>query len=267
MAPSRRNDPGRRLSHSRNDPDDPSDEAARDLAALEERYPRTSTNFSRPRNSRRSQTDPNNDPSQRTSTDSYVRSGSHRPDNEGPRARNGDPYELQPIPSRTELSSDIPRVPQYSMDRTDKSLTSPADKASLNFNETTNAKSSVRDDIKKYLHERRQRKLGPKAKPTWKDRARKQLGEFHQKVILETILRQKPLEPLPDGRHIPLNPDHRKPEGLTDERSGKPYVSNFIRSSRYTVYDFVPKQLIFQFSKLGNFLLLGCWYYSDDSWS
>ncbi|KAI8662273.1 hypothetical protein LRP88_03643 [Fusarium phalaenopsidis] len=256
MAPSRRNDPGRRLSHSRNDPDDPSDEAARDLAALEERYPRTSTNFSRPRNSRRSHTDPNNDPSQRTSTDSYVRSGPRRPDNEGPQARTGDPYELQPIPSRTELSSDLPRVPQYSMDRTDKSLTSPADKASLNFNETTNTKSSVRDDIKKYLHERRQRKLGPKAKPTWKDRARKQLGEFHQKVILETILRQKPLEPLPDGRHIPLNPDHRKPEGLTDERSGKPYISNFIRSSRYTVYDFVPKQLIFQFSKLGNFYFL-----------
>ncbi|KAM5344777.1 hypothetical protein ACJ41O_010639 [Fusarium nematophilum] len=260
MASSPSNNAGRRLSQGGGDDDgnNNSDETARDLAALEERYPRTSTNFSRPRNSRRAYTDPNSSSNHDPSQSSGHRS--RRPDNgQGPRPGQ---YELQPIPSRTDLSTtDLSAAaPDYyhSMDRTDKSLTSPAEKASFNFNNgaSSNAKSSVRDDIRKYLHERRQRKMGPGAKPTWKDRTRKQLAAFHQKVIIETILRQKPLEPLPDGRHIPLNPEVRDAGGLIDERAGKPYISNFIRSSRYTVYDFVPKQLIFQFSKLGNFYFL-----------
>jgi len=33
-------------------------------------------------------------------------------------------------------------------------------------------------------------------------------------------------------------------------------VANFIRSSRYTIWDFLPKQLFFQFSKLANFYFL-----------
>ncbi|KAF5575182.1 phospholipid-translocating ATPase [Fusarium pseudocircinatum] len=244
---------GRRPSQPRNDTDG---EIARDLAALDERYPRTSTNFSRPRNTGRSYTDPNNDRQRRSSADdTNVRSGSRsrtrRPD-DGSRPRASGPYELRPIPSRTELSTD---QPPDSADRTDKELTSPVDKTSFGFG-GNGTKSSVRADIKKYLRERRQRRIGPGAKPTWKDRTKKQLGEFHQKVILETILRQKPLEPLPDGRHIPLNPPQRSANGLIDERAGKPYCSNFIRSSRYTIYDFIPKQLIFQFSKLGNFYFL-----------
>ncbi|KAG4262036.1 phospholipid-translocating ATPase [Fusarium proliferatum] len=244
---------GRRPSQPRNDTDG---EIARDLAALDERYPRTSTNFSRPRNTGRSYTDPNNDRQRRSSADdTNVRSGSRsrtrRPD-DGSRPRASGPYELRPIPSRTELSTD---QPPDSADRTDKELTSPVDKTSFGFGGNGN-KSSVRADIKKYLRERRRRRIGPGAKPTWKDRTKKQLGEFHQKVILETILRQKPLEPLPDGRHIPLNPPQRGANGLIDERAGKPYCSNFIRSSRYTIYDFVPKQLLFQFSKLGNFYFL-----------
>ncbi|KAG4283101.1 phospholipid-translocating ATPase [Fusarium proliferatum] len=244
---------GQRPSQPRNDTDG---EIARDLAALDERYPRTSTNFSRPRNTGRSYTDPNNDRQRRSSADdTNVRSGSRsrtrRPD-DGSRPRASGPYELRPIPSRTELSTD---QPPDSADRTDKELTSPVDKTSFGFG-GNGTKSSVRADIKKYLRERRRRRIGPGAKPTWKDRTKKQLGEFHQKVILETILRQKPLEPLPDGRHIPLNPPQRGANGLIDERAGKPYCSNFIRSSRYTIYDFVPKQLLFQFSKLGNFYFL-----------
>ncbi|PTB69437.1 phospholipid-translocating P-type ATPase [Trichoderma citrinoviride] len=73
---------------------------------------------------------------------------------------------------------------------------------------------------------------------------------------METILRRKPLLPTKDGRHIPLNPMSVDPGGLIDERSNKPYINNFIRSSRYTVCNFFPKQLVFQFSKLGNFYLL-----------
>ncbi|GAO19599.1 hypothetical protein UVI_02031900 [Ustilaginoidea virens] len=78
------------------------------------------------------------------------------------------------------------------------------------------------------------------------------LAAAYQKLVNETLLRRKPLLPSRDGRHIPLNSSCK----LLDERSQKPYVSNFIRSSRYTAYDFVPKQLVFQFSKLGNFYFL-----------
>ncbi|TFB04608.1 putative phospholipid-transporting ATPase DNF3 [Trichoderma ghanense] len=93
-------------------------------------------------------------------------------------------------------------------------------------------------------------------RPQWKDYAAAYVQNAFQKVVMETILRRKPLLPSKDGRHIPLNPVSVDPGGLIDERSNKPYISNFIRSSRYTVYDFVPKQLVFQFSKLGNFYLL-----------
>lgn len=56
------------------------------------------------------------------------------------------------------------------------------------------------------------------------------------------------------GRHIPLQPFHEKP--LVDPRRHLPYVSNAIRSSRYTIWDFLPQQLIFQITRLGNFYFL-----------
>lgn len=115
--------------------------------------------------------------------------------------------------------------------------------------------TEVKEFIKKAKREDRRKKLGG---GTWRDRLRDKAVYLHKKIILEFILRQYPLPPTKDGRHVPLNP---KPEevgthGLVDERSGKAYVSNFIRSSRYTVWDFLPKQLIFQFSKLGHFYFL-----------
>lgn len=85
-------------------------------------------------------------------------------------------------------------------------------------------------------------------------------AELYQKWILEDLLRQKPLPPSVDGRHIPVIPGlSRRKSGLTDERRGSPYISNFIRSSRYTLWSFLPKQLFFQFSKLANayFLTIG----------
>ncbi|KAI3330427.1 hypothetical protein F4824DRAFT_478563 [Ustulina deusta] len=83
-------------------------------------------------------------------------------------------------------------------------------------------------------------------------------NRWYQTYFLEAILRQKPLKPSQDGRHVPLQlGDRRQP--LVDERRGHPYISNAIRTSRYTVYDFVPKQLIFQFTRLSNayFLAIG----------
>ncbi|KAI0538308.1 hypothetical protein GGR58DRAFT_468521 [Xylaria digitata] len=81
---------------------------------------------------------------------------------------------------------------------------------------------------------------------------------WYQTLFLETILRQKPLKPSKDGRHVPLQLEDRH-EPLVDERRGHPYISNTIRTSRYTIYDFVPKQLIFQFTRLSNayFLAIG----------
>lgn len=78
----------------------------------------------------------------------------------------------------------------------------------------------------------------------------------YNKYVVEGLLRQKPIPPSKDGRHIPLKPSFVRRKPLKDERTGHAYISNFIRSSRYTVWDFLPKQLFFQFSKLANFYFL-----------
>ncbi|EZF97320.1 phospholipid-transporting ATPase [Trichophyton rubrum MR1459] len=68
------------------------------------------------------------------------------------------------------------------------------------------------------------------------------------------ILRIKDIPPSADGRHVDLDAYNTKPR--TDERTGKHYVSNTIRSSRYSLWSFLPRQLIAQFSKLANFYFL-----------
>jgi phospholipid-translocating ATPase len=88
------------------------------------------------------------------------------------------------------------------------------------------------------------------------DKTTRRIAAAYQKYILEGLLRQRPLPPSADGRHIPLNSARVRSQHLLDERRGTPYISNFIRSSRYTIWDFLPKQLIFQFSKLANFYFL-----------
>lgn len=77
-----------------------------------------------------------------------------------------------------------------------------------------------------------------------------------KKTAKKILLRQTPLPPSKDGRHIELDAARTTP--LIDERTGQPYVGNAIRSSRYTLWNFVPRQLFFQFSKLANayFLLV-----------
>ncbi|CZR57136.1 related to P-type ATPase [Phialocephala subalpina] len=77
-----------------------------------------------------------------------------------------------------------------------------------------------------------------------------------KKKVTKIILRQTQIPPSKDGRHINL--DASRKQYLIDERTGHPYLGNTIRSSRYTVLNFVPRQLFFQFSKLANayFLLV-----------
>lgn len=92
----------------------------------------------------------------------------------------------------------------------------------------------------------------------WKTResAKKHAAQLYRQYIIEGLLRRKPLPPTKDGRRIPLQAAAHCPQKLVDERTGKGYVSNFIISSRYTLWDFIPKQLIFQFSKLPNLYFL-----------
>ena len=76
-----------------------------------------------------------------------------------------------------------------------------------------------------------------------------------QKEALRRIILQiHDVPPSKDGRHISLDLNRRYP--LIDERRGHEYVNNVIRSSRYTLYNFVPRQLYAQFSKLANFYFL-----------
>ncbi|KAF5544087.1 phospholipid-transporting ATPase DNF3 [Fusarium mexicanum] len=79
-------------------------------------------------------------------------------------------------------------------------------------------------------------------------------ADVYQKTVVELILRRKHVTVSTDGRRIPLELEHETP--LIDARRGLAYVSNSIRTSRYTVWDFIPKQLFFQFSRVGNFYFL-----------
>ncbi|KAG6002044.1 hypothetical protein E4U21_003558 [Claviceps maximensis] len=126
------------------------------------------------------------------------------------------------------------------------------------------ATKHLRDSIRR-LRPRRTNKATPlQHASVWRERITLSLVGLYRSFIIEGLLRRKPLPPSHDGRHIPLNPTSHDVDDdggggvdlLMDERSKKPYMTNFIRSSRYTIYDFVPKQLLFQFSKLGNFYFL-----------
>lgn len=89
-------------------------------------------------------------------------------------------------------------------------------------------------------------------------RAARCAHQCYQKLIIELILRQGPLPPSKDGRHIPLDLSRRPKDApqLIDERRGRAFISNAIRTSRYNVFNFFPKQLFFQFTRLGNFYFL-----------
>ncbi|KAI1505726.1 hypothetical protein F5X99DRAFT_216411 [Biscogniauxia marginata] len=106
------------------------------------------------------------------------------------------------------------------------------------------------DNYRAWVDRQRKRARGPRVK------LKKAFNEYYQKWIIEGLLRQKPLPPSPDGRHIPLSAGSVRTSPLVDERRGKRHISNFIRSSRYTIWSFLPKQLYFQFSKLANFYFL-----------
>lgn len=101
--------------------------------------------------------------------------------------------------------------------------------------------------------------LLPKPETRWK-RSLRRLDIFSATAITCRNLAKKafaprPIPPTADGRHIDLD-FSRGEVDLVDERTGHNYISNTIRSSRYTLWSFFPRQLIFQFSKLANFYFL-----------
>jgi phospholipid-translocating ATPase len=96
-----------------------------------------------------------------------------------------------------------------------------------------------------WVVEQRKRGLVVKAEATYKVLKR----EFRKR-----ILRIQEIPPSKDGRHIYLDPSRRRP--CIDERTNKDYIGNTIRSSRYTLWNFLPRQLVFQFGKLANFYFL-----------
>lgn len=157
-------------------------------------------------------------------------------------------HELETIHSKAPLASPT------KTDSSDEAASSAAASAAAN-NSVGDVKRSLRDRLgnlelgQRANNRRRRRQIHGSG---WKEKIKDRVAAAYQTIIIEGLLRRKPLPPSRDGRHIPLNHS----DALFDNRSGGHYCSNFIRSSRYTVYDFVPKQLFFQFSKLGNFYFL-----------
>ncbi|KAI8711636.1 Phospholipid-transporting ATPase [Fusarium sp. LHS14.1] len=80
------------------------------------------------------------------------------------------------------------------------------------------------------------------------------LKDLWQQYFVQLVLRQSPLVPSSNGRQIPLQLGRQQP--LWDERRNAPYISNVIRTSRYTVFDFLPRQIFYQFSRLAHAYLL-----------
>ncbi|ODA79125.1 hypothetical protein RJ55_04717 [Drechmeria coniospora] len=191
----------------------------------------------------------------RTNTDAARSDGPRRRDSYPPRRRSlvessarrrHDQYELQTIPSRSVAEPTDPTAAGAGSDGS-------SGHDHLAADPTGTEKASVSNRIKSSVLDRTTGKAAKKqARASWGERAKDRAAAIYQQVVIEGLLRRKPLPPTRDGRHLPLNPSF----DLIDERSDKPYVDNFIRSSRYTIYDFVPKQLVFQFSKLGNFYFL-----------
>jgi len=81
----------------------------------------------------------------------------------------------------------------------------------------------------------------------------KQAKDFAEQAR-KFVFRIKDVPPSKDGRHIQLDPTRKEPP--IDERTSQPYTSNWIRSTRYSAWNFVPRQLVAQFSKLANFYFL-----------
>ncbi|KAI9171488.1 Phospholipid-transporting ATPase [Paramyrothecium foliicola] len=85
-------------------------------------------------------------------------------------------------------------------------------------------------------------------------RIRNTAQDAYQKTVVEALLRRKHIVASKDGRHVPLAIEHTEP--LVDTKRGHAYISNSISSARYNLFNFVPLQLFFQFTRVANFYFL-----------
>lgn len=119
---------------------------------------------------------------------------------------------------------------------------------------------SVTPSESDFLQRKEKKTFGTVSLPDYEQWARRHMrknGRLQKaRAIWKRILEGKPIPPSKDGRHVDLDASRTIP--LIDERTGKHYIGNTIRSSRYTLWNFFPRQLFFQFSKLANayFLLI-----------
>lgn len=72
--------------------------------------------------------------------------------------------------------------------------------------------------------------------------------------LRDKVVSANTIPPTVDGRHVQVNV--LPAAESIDERTGRPYINNTIRSCRYTPWNFVPRQLVAQFGKLANFYFL-----------
>lgn len=81
------------------------------------------------------------------------------------------------------------------------------------------------------------------------------LGSWVQTRLLQYLpLRPRQVSSTEEHRHIPIQRQHGSL--LIDQRTGRAYIDNSIRTSRYTIYDFIPKQIVFQATRLSNFYFI-----------
>ncbi|KAG0647426.1 phospholipid-transporting ATPase [Hyphodiscus hymeniophilus] len=80
---------------------------------------------------------------------------------------------------------------------------------------------------------------------------------WYKQYVLRRLFRLRIISPTEGGvggREIDL--DVKNNTRLIDGRTGTEYIGNTIRTSRYTLWNFIPCQLWFQFSKIANFYFL-----------
>lgn len=125
---------------------------------------------------------------------------------------------------------------------------------------TTITVDAVQEDPKEWKPAEKQNRTSflPHYDTLVKDRAAQshiftKIERTYQKAV-KFILRIQEVPPSKDGRHLQLDASRKQP--LIDERTGRAYIDNTIRSSKYTVWNFLPRQLFAQFSKLANFYFL-----------
>lgn len=95
---------------------------------------------------------------------------------------------------------------------------------------------------------------GTRLREPLRHRIHREARSLYRIYVLELLLRQKPLPPSKEGRRVSLLPTRER--ALVDERRGHAFISNSIRSSRYTIWDFLPKQILFQATRLSNFYFI-----------